>query len=303
MSTLICYFSGTGNSLAVARDIATGLGGALAPMAAGVNPRAVAAADAIGLVFPAYMAQLNGVPLAVQAFVSGLRGIEGTYLFAVCTCGGHEDFNALPALKRLERLVRAAGGKVSAEFAVRLPMNTLDYSHIPVPIDQDRGRMLHQAEIKVREICATVGERTRSPHRAAKTVLNWTMGPLYRLLQTVYYKDLREKSKELADRHMDYRELVRLSDRSIFADDNCRGCATCARVCPVMNIVVKDGKPSWLHRCEACLACAEWCPQNAIHHGFRKHGATYHHPGVTLEDMAAQARAGRATVPPAGPSS
>ncbi len=301
MSTLICYFSGTGNSLAVARDIATALNAVLAPMAAGVDPRAVAAADAIGLVFPAYMAQLNGVPLAVQAFVSRLRGIERTYIFAVCTCGGHEDFNALPALKRLERLVRAAGGKVAAEFAVRLPMNTLDYSHIPVPIDQDRGRMFHRAEIEVREICATVGKRAGSPHRVAKTVLNWTMSPMYRLLQTVYYKDLRAKARVPTDRQMDYRELVRLTDRSIFADDNCRGCSTCARICPAVNIQVKDGKPTWLHRCEACLACAEWCPQNAIHHGFRKHGATYRHPRVTLDDMMAQATATRA-IPPVPPS-
>jgi formate hydrogenlyase subunit 6/NADH:ubiquinone oxidoreductase subunit I len=51
-------------------------------------------------------------------------------------------------------------------------------------------------------------------------------------------------------------------------------------------------KPAWLHRCEQCLACLQWCPQEAIQHGektakYRR----YHHPEVTLKDMLEQAKA------------
>jgi Pyruvate/2-oxoacid:ferredoxin oxidoreductase delta subunit len=30
------------------------------------------------------------------------------------------------------------------------------------------------------------------------------------------------------------------------------------------NIKIADGKPLFLHKCEQCMACIQWCPKSAI---------------------------------------
>ncbi|MBN1774977.1 MAG: EFR1 family ferrodoxin [Clostridiales bacterium] len=110
MSPEVYYFSGTGNSLAVAKKIAAATGGSMISISSVAEQESIRPqADRIGIVFPCYLAQLNGIPPVVQEFVSKLRGAEDKYIFAVCTCGGYESVDALPTLKRLRRLLSRQG--------------------------------------------------------------------------------------------------------------------------------------------------------------------------------------------------
>lgn len=47
-------------------------------------------------------------------------------------------------------------------------------------------------------------------------------------------------------------ELIPLADRSFCLDEQCNGCGTCTRICPVGNIKMVDNKPVWQHHCETC---------------------------------------------------
>jgi ferredoxin/flavodoxin len=291
MSTAVCYFSGTGNSLVVARGLAGELNADFVSMPAAARRKtARIEAETVVIVFPAYMAQLFGVPLVVDEFIKRLEDLPAKVLYAVVTCGGYRSFNALPATRSLARTIRKRGGRIRAGYAVRLPMNTLDYSHIPIPINKDHDRMFSGCEADVRRISQAIAQRKRDGFLLIKVLLNMIMTPMYLALQGAYYGSLRKNAKEPRGSRMRYAELVPLTDRSIFADEKCDGCGICSKVCPVRNIAMGSGKPAWLHRCEMCLACVEWCPNRSIHHGGRAEGKYYHHPSVSVKDMLRQSR-------------
>lgn len=62
----------------------------------------------------------------------------------------------------------------------------------------------------------------------------------------------------------------------------------CKTVCPCGNIELQAGKPVWLHHCEQCLACIQWCPPEAIQFGKKTpRYERYRHPEVKLSDIIA----------------
>jgi formate hydrogenlyase subunit 6/NADH:ubiquinone oxidoreductase subunit I len=48
---------------------------------------------------------------------------------------------------------------------------------------------------------------------------------------------------------------------------------------------MNDNKPVWMHHCEMCFACDEWCPRQAIQHWGRAAGIKYRHPEIKISDM------------------
>ena len=79
--------------------------------------------------------------------------------------------------------------------------------------------------------------------------------------------------------------------RGIVAEDGCVGCGTCAKVCPMGNIAIENGKAIIGDNCATCLACFHWCPVEAIWMSQAENIARrskYRHPAVTVEDIAAQ---------------
>ena len=291
MSFEIYYFTGTGNSLVIARGIAERIKGTLIPIPAIMNNQSIKTdADNIGIVFPSYMAHLYGIPLIVERFIKKLEDIGSKYIFAVCTCGGYESVNALPTLKNLAKLIKSLGGKLSAEYSIRLPMNNLDYSHIPIPIDKNQDTMFKKCEIKLDVICQRIINGEKDKYIIIKSLFNVLMTPMYLMLQNSYLKALKKYSKEPDDTNLKYYELMPLTDRSIYVDEKCDGCGVCAKVCPVQNIEIIESKPVWQHHCEMCFACDEWCPIKAIHHWGRAEGIKYHHPNVNISDMVRQSK-------------
>ena len=291
MSFEIYYFTGTGNSLVIARGIAERIKGTLIPISAVMNNQSIkTSAGNIGIVFPSYMAHLYGIPLIVERFVKKLEDIGSKYIFAVCTCGGYESVNALPTLKNLAKLIKSLGGKLSAEYSIRLPMNNLDYSHIPIPIDKNQETMFKKCEIKLDIICQRIISGEKDKHRVIKLLFNISMTPVYLMLQNSYLRALKKYSREPDDTNLKYYELMPLTDKSIYVDEKCDGCGICAKVCPVQNIEIIESKPVWQHHCEMCYACDEWCPVKAIHHWGRAAGIKYHHPNVNISDMFRQSK-------------
>ena len=82
----------------------------------------------------------------------------------------------------------------------------------------------------------------------------------------------------------------------LFKADNekCVSCGKCAKLCPMLNIEMKDGTPSFGKDCIGCTACSFNCPTDAISigilNGWRVNGAYKFAPpreGLTRKDVCA----------------
>jgi MinD superfamily P-loop ATPase len=86
-----------------------------------------------------------------------------------------------------------------------------------------------------------------------------------------------------------FRENVLKSDKEFYADEKCTSCGDCEHVCPVNNIRIVESKPEWLHHCQQCLACINYCPEKAIQYNSKTLSfGRYHHPEINIEVISQQ---------------
>lgn len=141
----IYYFTGTGNSLVVARKLAKLTGSTIKSIPEALfRMQFEEMGSQIILVFPSYLALIYGIPVIVKDFVERIPELASKTIVAVCSSGGYEIVNAVPSIRQLAKLIRNQGGKISAYYTLRLPMNNLDYDHIPIPIEKNEKILIER---------------------------------------------------------------------------------------------------------------------------------------------------------------
>jgi len=257
MPTIIYYFTGTGNSLKCARDIAGRLGRTtLVPMQAVRDKKVFPEADCIGLVFPVYA---WGLPYAVKRFIKRLSGKnKKRYIFAVATSGGRVAGALVLARKKL----RARGLRLSAGFSVVMPTNMI----LMHETSEEKQKMLFESmKVKVSEIILAVKSREfRKVETGSLSDRILRTGIIYRFASPIFSQ----------------------MDRLFRTDQSCTGCGLCSRVCPTHNIEMRNGIPKWKHCCEMCLSCLNLCPNKALQCGKMTEGKErYKNPYVDVKDL------------------
>jgi ferredoxin len=273
MSVTIYYFSGTGNSYIVARDLAELLGGKLLPMATEVKKEAVEPkTDAVGIVFPVYYGDL---PLIVRRFVQKVSCIHGAHIFAVSTYGGGRGESHL----RVKKLLHERGLELAAGYSVHMPQNAFKKSwEKPQKLFEKWGR-------KRVSIASAVEERKQGLF-VLDIFVHLLTFPIYMLLKPLYKGSFARLVNKTPDCPIE--ELIPLMDTTFYTNEHCNGCGICAKVCPVDNITMVGDKPEWHHHCENCIACYNFCPQQAIETDIAQYHYYYRHPDVSLSDIQKQ---------------
>jgi ferredoxin len=274
MTTALYYFSGSGNSLHVARELAKRLpDAALVPIVRLLGRETIeAGGETVGLVFP-----IHGMtrPIPVKRFVERLDPRGASYLFAVATRAGtsHRAFEAI------DRALAKKGRRLDAWFTLTMPNNDPKLGDWEPPTPEDLAALEERLPGRLDAIARVVAERR--PCREPDTDCPVPVGGLLSRLVP------------LALRYAEHG-----GTRDYFhATPDCTGCGTCERVCLSGKCRLVDGRPAWRSEtvCYLCYACLNYCPARAVQikskvymRSYTKEKGQYPHPYATANEIAAQ---------------
>ncbi len=261
MKTRLFVYTGTGNSLWIARSLALELKEADLEFMPYLSKDFTVEAERIGIIFPVH---IWGLPMRVIRFIRHLQVKPGAYVFALAVNAGQPAATLL----QMRKLMSARKLSLALGCSFVLPSNYIPWGG-PGPVDTQQKRFKDARE-KVKNIAGSVlRAKRKKPEK----------GPLW---QNIVFSWIYK---------MTFNQVPKL-DGKFRVDDKCNGCGICSKVCPAGNISMINKKPAWLHRCEQCLACIQWCPQEALQYGKKTpQYKRYHHPEVTVKEMFEQAQA------------
>ena len=248
---LIFYFTATGNSLYVARELAGESGQLLSIPQIIKDEHLDFEADEIGFVFPDYAAS---APLMVREFVSKAH-FKAQYIFSVITFGNF----AANVADWWDDFCKEKG--MQNHY-----INTLLMVDNYLPVFDMNQQM--KIDKKISENLTQIVNDIAS-HR-----------------EYVSHVDADDRMKEwlkrLQESHfpMEAERLLRLNT------ETCIACGTCAAVCPHGNFRMTDTYAEFSGSCEYCLACVHACPQKALTlERERNPQARFRNENVSLRDI------------------
>ena len=258
MKTILYYFSGTGNTLMLARLLAKELDGAeIINIVSCENPVETPEADVVGILFPVYA---FGLPKIMRDFVKNkLQIADNTYVFSLSNFAGA---GAAAASKQLRNLLLTKRTKLNARFWVPMPSNYIPFGGAESQKKQNK-RFLSAAD-RISKIVKIIDKRPENYFYKRNRI------PLFiaKICNNLFMKSCGKDAKKF------------------YADDKCSGDGICARVCPTNNIKMVEGFPVWGSNCEQCMACLQWCTHGSIHiRGVPEDWVRYHNPGFEAEDL------------------
>lgn len=248
---MIFYFSATGNSSYVAKQIAKENERLIfIPEAIDNNMYEydVEEDETVGVISPTYNWT---VPSVVSMFLEKLKlnTVKKPYMYYVGTFGTTTGAAATMA----DHYIKENGYSFDAKFDVKMPDTwtvTYDLSN------KERVNKINQkADEQIVELKKNMENKVTGKHMHITTpYIAGVIG------KEIYDKKTRNTS-------------------NLSVEDTCIGCGLCARKCPVHAIEIQDKHPVWVkEQCTMCLGCLHRCPKFAIQYGTKtkKHGQYQH---------------------------
>ncbi|MBQ7631169.1 MAG: EFR1 family ferrodoxin [Paludibacteraceae bacterium] len=258
---MILYFSGTGNSLAIARKIAEAIGEQVLSLYDAVKTD-LSNEQRIGLVFPTYNLD---APIAVTQLIPRIRFPKNAYTFVIITCGAQTN----NAVWTVRRLLKQQEVTVNYCHKIRVPdSSAMAFGRNP----NDQAWKFDKFAPRLQTIIADLKAQKKGLHFAGFDPLGWLMS-----------------------RPALQRKLAQMTTPSV-NPDKCIGCGICSKVCPQKNIVLSEldeptAKANAIANigphCTWCLSCVHFCPQQAMEVNGKSVSKPYqyHHPDIKLKDM------------------
>jgi ferredoxin/protein involved in ribonucleotide reduction len=243
----ILYFTGTGNSLAVAKKFEAEL--LSIPQMIKNNCYEIED-DIVGIIYPVYA---NIVPNIVERYLKKSK-IKAEYVFVIATYGNM----AGGTLHKMRKILESNGNK--ADYYEHLLM--ID-NYLPLFDIKNQLSKLPQKNIEM-NLNRIVNEIN---NRKIKKENDTFIDKLCSLL--IGFPE---------------HKFVQYTSKMFTITNNCTKCGICSKVCPVGNIIQKD-KPVFNSNCESCLACIHNCPNNAIQMKLQRSKLRFRNEEVSVNEI------------------
>ena len=251
-SNIIYCYSGGGNCLDMAKNIARELGDTDIVMMRSFPVKTDArGAKRVGFLFPCYG---GGLPAGVEGYMKAIQVSPDSYTFGIVQCAGYMG-TGLYTLNQIHKL-DYWNSMTHQSACIWLMPHTLMFPPLSAEAAQKRS------EKKAAAFAADIKAMKTSPKEPPRRLLN-------------------------AVENAGFPAIIKLKAKAYRVSDSCVGCGTCEKVCPRRNIRLENGRPVFGGNCIGCLSCVQFCPQAAIDVGkVTKKRERYTNPNVTAREIA-----------------
>lgn len=258
---MIFYFSGTGNSLYVAKNLLS------------ENERLISIAkemkisqdsydyelvenESVIFVYPVYA---WAPPKMVIDFVKKIKfnNYKNNYVSTIITCG-EEVGNAVSVFNNI---LSSKGLNLSSGFSLVAPNNYIIIGDVDSEeVEKDKLLKLEDSIEEIRKIIIA----------KQQGIYNIDKGKIPKITTNIINPLFNSYAR---------------NTKKFYANDKCTGCKLCEKICN-NNCIKVDKKPAWGTECSQCLACINYCPNKAIQYGKNtdKKGR-YTNPNINVSEM------------------
>lgn len=244
----IFYFTGTGNSLYIAKRF----GGELYSIPKVLKGKEYVFEDEkIGIVFPTYGLS---VPTIVKEFITKVT-LNSPYIFAIMTCGNNNG----DATKYFTSFAKKHGVKISYSNKIAMVGN-----HIPLVDIEEQKSIDKNIEENINQLIKDVSNNRMYINNGI--VVGAILRNLLKVINTIHPID---------------------SVDNFYVNEECIKCSTCIKVCPRENVSYDKSKNIIFGKhCESCLSCVNNCPKKAIKvKGDKNPSSRFRNENISLKEI------------------
>lgn len=240
---MVLYFSGTGNSHFAAEKLAEALNDEIISLNSRIKNNdlsEISSETPFVICVPTYSWQ---IPHIVENYLkkTKLSGTEKAYFIMTC---GDDNGNAAS-------YISAFCNEKKLEFmgciSIVMPENYI--AMFSSPSDSEAQKIIGQSLTKIQAAAEIIRRNETFPNKTVSAADKLKSGIVNKMFYTLCVKASK-----------------------FYATNKCVSCGKCVEVCPLNNVKLKNGRPTWSKECTHCMACISRCPVQAIEYSAKSQG-------------------------------